>query len=109
MHPAKEKSRGFNQAALLARRLAEKRDIRLLKKCLVKVRPTAAQTSLDGRARETNLRGAFQVRRSARIKGKTVLLVDDVYTTGSTIRECSLALRRAGAREVRAVTVARTG
>lgn len=109
LHPAKEKSRGFNQALLLAGRLAEKKSLPLLKKCLVKVRRTVPQTSLDGRARETNLRGAFEVLRSSRLKGKVVLLVDDVYTTGSTIRECSLTLQEAGVKEVRALTIARAG
>ena len=107
LYPAKEKSRGFNQALLLARRLAKKKRLPILKRCLVKVRPTAAQTSLDGRAREANLRGAFQARRSSRLRGKVVLLVDDVYTTGSTIRECSRTLKEAGVKEVRAVTIAR--
>jgi ComF family protein len=109
LHPAKERSRGYNQALLLAGRLAEKRGLPVLKRCLVKVRRTAAQTSLDGRSRETNLRGAFRARRSSQLKGRVVLLVDDVYTTGSTIRECSRTLRTAGAKEVRAVTVARAG
>lgn len=107
LHPAKERSRGYNQAQLLAARLAQKKKIPILKGRLVKVRPTAAQTSLDGRARETNLKGAFRVKRSSGIKGRIVLLVDDVYTTGSTIRECSRVLREAGAKEVRALTVAR--
>jgi ComF family protein len=106
LHPAKEKSRGFNQARLLAKRLAKCRNLPLLEGRLVKVRRTEAQTSLDARARETNLKGAFQVKKSAGIKGKVVLLVDDVYTTGSTIGECSAALKKAGVREVRAVTVA---
>jgi len=107
LHPAKEKSRGFNQAVLLAKGLARKKDIPLLKGRLVKVRPTAAQTSLRAGERETNLRGAFRVRNAAGLKGKVVLLVDDVYTTGSTVRECSLVLKKAGVKEVRAVTIAR--
>jgi ComF family protein len=106
LHPAKEKSRGFNQARLLAKRLAKHKNIPLLEGRLVKVRQTETQTSLDARTRETNLKGAFQVKKSAGIKGKIVLLVDDVYTTGSTIRECSAALKKAGVEEVRAVTVA---
>ena len=107
LHPAKERSRGFNQARLLAKRLARQKNIPLMKRRLVKVRPTAAQTSLKARERETNLKGAFQVKRGAGLEGKIVLLVDDVYTTGSTIRECSRALKKAGVKEVRAVTVAR--
>jgi ComF family protein len=105
LHPAKEKSRGFNQARLLAKRLAQQKNIPLTKGRLVKVRPTAAQTSLQARERETNLKGAFQVNKTAGLKGKIVLLVDDVYTTGSTIRECSRVLKKAGVMEVRAVTV----
>ena len=109
LHPAKERARGFNQAKLLAKRLAKVMGIPLLERRLVKIRPTEAQTSLDGKSRETNVRGAFAVKRPSGIKGKTVLLVDDVYTTGSTIREGSAALRKAGAGEVRAVTIARAG
>lgn len=106
LHPDKEKSRGFNQARLLAKRLGRQKNIPLMAGRLVKVRPTAAQTSLGVREREINLKGAFQVKKTAGLKGKVVLLVDDVYTTGSTIRECSRALRKAGIKEVRAVTVA---
>jgi ComF family protein len=107
LHPSKERSRGFNQAVLLAKELARKQEIPLLKGRLVKVRPTAAQTSLKAGERETNLRGAFRVKNAAGLKGKVVLLVDDVYTTGSTVRECSLVLKKAGVKEVRAVTIAR--
>jgi len=109
LHPAKEKSRGFNQARLLAKRLAKHKNIPLQAGRLVKVRRTDAQTSLDARARATNLKGAFEVRKNAGIKGKIVLLVDDVYTTGSTIRECSAVLKKAGVEEVRAITVAQAG
>jgi ComF family protein len=107
LHPAKEKSRGFNQARLLAGRLARHKNIRLLEGRLVKVRATAAQTSLEARERAINLKGAFQIKKSVGLEGKVVLLVDDVYTTGSTIRECSRALKKAGVKEVRAVTIAR--
>lgn len=107
LHRAKEKRRGFNQAAVLARELARKRELKMATGRLQKTRPTAAQTSLQAGERETNLRGAFRVRKADGLKGKVVLLVDDVFTTGSTIRECSRALKKAGAKEVRAVTIAR--
>lgn len=106
LHPAKERKRGFNQARLLARRVAQRTGVPLLDRHLLKVMPTAAQTSLEARDRGTNLRGAFRVRKPAKLAGKVVLLVDDVCTTGSTLRECSRTLYRAGVREVRAVTIA---
>lgn len=106
LHPAKERKRGFNQARLLARELAQRTGIPLVNKRLVKVRATPAQTSLEARDRGINLKGAFLVKKAAGLSGKIVLLVDDVCTTGSTLRECSRALRRAGVKEVRAVTVA---
>jgi competence protein ComFC len=106
LHPAKERKRGFNQARLLARRLSQWTNVPLVNRRLVKVRPTPAQTSLEALARERNLKAAFRVRKPAGLAGKVVLLVDDVYTTGSTLRECSRELRRAGVKEVRAVTLA---
>ncbi len=106
LHSAKEKSRGFNQARLLAKRLGRQKNIPLVAGRLVKVRPTPAQTTLEARERETNLKGAFQVRKTDALRGRVVILVDDVYTTGSTIRECSRALKKAGTKEVRAVTIA---
>lgn len=105
LHRAKERSRGFNQARLLAGRLARRMRIPLVAGNLVKVRPTPAQTSLEARDRGTNLKGAFRVRKPARLAGKVILLVDDVWTTGSTIGECSRTLRLAGVKEIRAVTV----
>jgi ComF family protein len=107
LHPAKERKRGFNQAVLLAKALARRRNLPIVKRRLVKTRPTSAQTSLQAGEREINLKGAFRVRRASGLIGKVVLLVDDVYTTGATVRECSRTLKRAGVREVRAVTIAR--
>lgn len=107
LHPAKERKRGFNQAALLARELAGRMGRPVVNKRLIKTRPTSAQTSLQAKERETNLSGVFRVRKAGGLEGKAVLLVDDVYTTGSTLRECSRTLRKAGVEEVRAVTIAR--
>ena len=106
LHRKRKRERGFNQSRRLARDLARIRGLGTLEGCLVKVRSTPPQTSLEGAGREANVRGAYGVRRPRRIQGKTLVLVDDVFTTGSTLRECSLALRRAGAREVRALTLA---
>lgn len=77
--------------------------------CLIKTENIPPQTSLDGSDRRRNVRGAFAVRRSEEVMGKSVLLVDDVYTTGSTIRECASVLQAAGAGEIRALTIAQAG
>lgn len=106
LFPKKEKQRGFNQASLLARELSEKKNIQLVESRLVKIKATPSQTSLEAEARRKNLKNAFDVTKGHEIEGKIVLLVDDVYTTGSTLQECSLALTKAGASEVRALTVA---
>jgi ComF family protein len=106
LHPKKERKRGFNQAQVLAKRLAAHKSLSLLERRLIKVANVPAQTSLEAGERAKNVRGAFRIRKAKDLEGKIVLLVDDVYTTGSTLRECSLVLKKAGVREVRAVTVA---
>ena len=109
LHPRRRRGRGFNQAEIISRRLAAAKGLRHVKRCLVKTKNPPPQTSLDGAARRRNVKGAFTVRRPETVKGKSILLVDDVYTTGSTIRECASVLKAAGAREVRALTIAQAG
>jgi competence protein ComFC len=106
LFPKKQKKRGFNQASELARELAKRKEIELVEGHLIKVKNTIPQTSLQGSERRKNLKGTFAVVQDQGIKGKTVLLVDDVYTTGSTLQECGSVLMEAGALEVRALTVA---
>jgi competence protein ComFC len=106
LHPARKRERGFNQSQVLAGRLSKIRNIRLEEKRLVKVKNVPPQTTLAAKDREKNVRGAFRLKKTGDLEGKVVLLVDDVFTTGSTIRECSSVLRKAGVKEVRAVTVA---
>jgi ComF family protein len=74
---------------------------------LKRVRYTTTQTKLDRNERMENLRGAFHVRHNDAVKNRHLVLVDDVFTTGSTVEECSRVLLRAGAASVRVVTVAR--
>lgn len=108
LHPKREKKRGFNQALVLARELGRLSGVEVVEKALVKIRNIAPQTSLEEvKERQKNVSGAFDIRAGEKIKGKVVLLVDDVYTTGSTIKECSSVLNRAGVEEVRALTIAR--
>jgi len=106
LHPKRKKKRGFNQAQIIAKELARIKGIELRDQMLLKIKNVPPQTSLRVEERAENVSGAFGVAKGNKIKGKVVLLVDDVYTTGSTIRECSSVLRKAGVKEVKALTVA---
>ena len=82
-------------------------DIPLWADVLVRHRNTTSQVGLKEDARRHNVRGAFRVQAPGRCKGKTLLLIDDVYTTGATAKECARALRQAGAARVDIYTLAR--
>jgi ComF family protein len=107
LHPSRERERGFNQAALLARRAARVWGLPLAADALGRAVPTATQTALAGRERQDNVRGAFTVRRPEAVAGRRVGLVDDVLTTGATAGECARCLHDAGAAAVVVLTVAR--
>ncbi len=103
LHPSRRRERGFNQAADLARRLRVP-----VYPALQRIRATSAQSSLPAGRRHGNVRGAFRLTRTARrLIGKTVLLVDDVSTTGATLEACARALKEGGVAQVRALTAAR--
>jgi ComF family protein len=102
---ARERERGFNQAALVAERLARGLGAPFRPCWLARARATAPQTDLDAAARRANVRGAFVASTAA--AGADVVLVDDVLTTGATAGECARALRAAGVRSVGVLTVAR--
>jgi ComF family protein len=106
MHWRRQWRRGFNQAELLARPVARQYGIPLSHH-LRRVRLGKVQAGLGAEARRENLKRAFQVKRAAEISGKKILLIDDVLTTGATLRAASAALKAAGAVEVVALTLAR--
>lgn len=112
LHDKKRRTRGFNQAELIARaalKLLPSRDaFRFSGDILRRTRETHSQIGLTSHQRSENLRGAFAVVRAEEVTGREVLLVDDVYTTGTTVTECARALRRAGASKVWVATAART-
>jgi ComF family protein len=108
--PGKHRARGFNQAEEIARsfcRAQASEGIQLEATLLIRTRETTSQTGLTRAQRRANLRGAFAVRRPEKLRGRRILLVDDVMTTGSTASECARVLLRAGAKEVFVATVAR--
>ena len=103
MHGARRRERGFNQAGWLAEAVAARIAAPWLEGALTRVRPTLPQTGLGAGARRSNLRGAFRVRDPEALRGRKVLLVDDVITTGSTLEACLQELQAAGADAIAAV------
>jgi ComF family protein len=106
LHWRRRLERGFNQAALLAKHLSRRRRIPVLN-TVRRIRATRTQTGLTNARRRENVRGAFRARRGRPLEGLRVLLVDDVMTTGATASACAAVLKRAGARSVTLLTLAR--
>lgn len=107
LHPAKERCRTYNQAGLLAGSLARRLGIPLARGCLARVRETGTQTRLNLRERARNVYEAFEVECPEWVRGRNLLLVDDVMTTGATVNEAARVLKRAGCGRVCVMTAAR--
>ncbi len=103
----KLKWRGFNQAEELAKELNSFLKIPLINEVLIKTKETLPQAELSGKEREENIKGVFSCRNKEKISGKKILLVDDIYTTGSTMKEAARVMRMAGAKEIIGIAVAR--
>ncbi len=104
LHPAKIRSRGFNQSQELARRLSRHLSLPLNAHCLVRSRNTQAQSQLSAKARRHNIRNAFRCNGSP---PDSVILIDDVLTSGCTVREAATTLKKAGTQHIEVWTVAR--
>ncbi len=109
LHKSKRGDRGFNQAELIARAAVKclPQSLELAPEVLVRQRATISQVGLTREQRVENVRDAFRVRDRRQVLGRTVVLVDDVMTTGTTLSECARVLKAAGAEKVLAATVAR--
>ncbi|MGL4774482.1 MAG: ComF family protein [Clostridium sp.] len=101
-----KKNRGFNQSEYLAKIFARERNLKY-KKTLIKIKDTDSQKEIGREARLKNLKGSFTAIEN-KVKGKKIILIDDVKTTGATLSEGKLALKNAGAREIRVLTVSKS-
>ena len=109
LHPRRLRERGFNQSLLLAKHVAARLGAELDFMSLRRVKYTTPQTGLGKEERRRNVSRAFEVANSQTVKGKTVLLVDDVATTGNTVNECARILKRSGCKEVSCLVLAKAG
>jgi ComF family protein len=108
LHRSRLRSRGFNQSILLGKMFSSLLSLPMLVDGLIRTRQTEPQIDLSAEERRNNVKGAFAVKRTDRIPGKRILLLDDVMTTGSTVNECAMVLKKAGAAAVMVATIART-
>lgn len=106
LHPQRLQERGFNQSMEIAKHLAKSRNIPLLRDTLIRRRATPPQAGLPHKQRQANVRGAFEC--SEDMRGRSVLLLDDVMTTGATLNECARILKLHGAAQVSVAVAART-
>lgn len=101
------KNRGYNQSLLYAKNIAKENNIQLENKAIIKIKNNYAQSLLNKEKREENVQGVYKVINNEKVKNKKIILVDDIYTTGFTLNECSKALMQAGASYVDVFTIAK--
>lgn len=107
LHIKRLRERGFNQSLILANAMGEKRQIPVNFSLLKRRKFTTTQASSNRKERKQNIKGAFEVSDENKIKGRNIILIDDVYTTGATVNECAKTLIKAGAKKISALTLAR--
>lgn len=107
IHKKRLRERGFNQATLLAKGIAKNVGVEVVTDALVRYRNTSPQSNLDREARQTNIIGAFELQKKEVVRDKRILVLDDVYTTGATVREAVKVLWDADPVEVDVLTLAR--
>ena len=107
LHIKRLRERGFNQSLILARAIGEKHQISVDFSLLKRHKFTLTQTGSNKKERKQNIKGAFEVTDKKKIAGKSIILIDDVYTTGATVNECAKTLLKAGAQKISVLTLAR--
>jgi ComF family protein len=106
LHKKKLRSREFNQSSSFARHISKSNGIPVILNALVKIKETVPQVGLNARERKKNIKNSFGLTNRELIQGKDIILVDDVFTTGATVRECSRLLKKQGAGDIYVVLLA---
>ncbi len=106
MFKKRKEERGYNQTELIAIELAKTLGIKIEKNNLIKVKDTKKQSTLTKLERADNVKNVFAIQKPDRIINKNIIIVDDIYTTGSTLNECSKTLKKSGAAEIAIITIA---
>ena len=101
------KERGYNQSLLLAKEIAKHTNLLLINDCLIKTKNIVEQSKLNREDRENNIKGVYELKNKQIIHNKKVLLIDDIYTTGSTVNECSKILRKGNVAKIGVLTLAK--
>lgn len=103
----RQKERGYNQSLLIARKIAEKTNLELMNNCLIKTKNIIEQSKLNKEDRLQNIYGVYELKNRQLIENKKILLIDDIYTTGSTVNECSRMLRIANPAKIGVLVLAK--
>lgn len=108
IHKKRMKERGYNQSELIAKDIvSEIKNIKFEKKVLIKTSNIAPQSSLNKKQREDNIKNVYRVKNKEKIVNKRILILDDIYTTGSTVNECAKILKEAGCKDIGVITIAK--
>lgn len=103
----RKKVRGYNQSLLIAKEMAKIYDLKLKKNIIIKTKNNMAQSNLNKKDREANVVNAYKIIEKKEITNKKILLIDDIFTTGATVNECSKTLKNAGAKKIDILTIAK--
>ena len=107
IHKKRKLVRGYNQTELIAKEIAKNTNLRMENKVLFKHKNIVSQSGLNKSERKKNVKDAFIVKNIEKVNGKNVLIIDDIYTTGSTLQECSRILKLNGANKIGVITIAK--
>ena len=103
----RRKERGYNQSELIAKEMAKNLGIEYNTDCLIKVKNIVEQSKLNKEERQKNIQGVYELHKQNKLQNKKILLIDDIYTTGSTVNECCKILKQASPKQIEVFTLAK--